>query len=160
MNLFHMKSAFNFLVLTVFLTYMMTGCSNPQSKADETDLPEWLAGNRADTSLGFYEGWTISGDTMLTGYGYQLVDNDTIFKESLLIRKTGNTWNYIVRHGNKETVFALINTPGDSLVFDNPVNEFPKRITYLNKDEENIVVVIENPGDRNNITRFNFIPLK
>ncbi len=155
-----MKLKINLLVFILFLMFITTGCNNPEVEGNDQGLLKWLTGNRADTSLGFYEGWKTSGDTLLTGYGYQLVNKDTIFRESLSIRKTGATWNYIVRHGNEETSFRLINTPGDSLVFDNPGNEFPKRITYLNQPEGNIMVIIENPGDDNKITRFNFVPLK
>lgn len=155
-----MKSTINLLVFILFLVFITTGCYNSHIGGNDTGRLKWITGNRADTSLGFYEEWKISGDTMLTGYGYQLLNNDTIFRESLLIRKTGNTWSYIVRHGNEETFFRLLNSPGDSLVFDNPGNEYPKRITYLNQPEGKIVVIIENPGDSENSTRFNFIPLK
>ncbi|MHC1775306.1 MAG: hypothetical protein AB9834_07830 [Lentimicrobium sp.] len=155
-----MKSTFNLPVFAVFLLLITSGCNNPHIEDNDTAALKWLTGNRADSALGFYEGWKTSGDTMFSGYGFQIADKDTVFKESLSIRKTGKTWNYIVRHGNEETIFTLVNTVGDSLVFDNPVNEYPKRITYLNQPDGNIVVTIENPGDRGKITRFNFIPLK
>ncbi|NTW24646.1 MAG: hypothetical protein HGA37_08105 [Lentimicrobium sp.] len=152
-----MKQLPFFLFFASIIIGLITGCSGLSNK---TKPFEWLAGKWVDEGNGFYESWTKSGDTMMIGYGYQLIEGDTIFGESLKIKKHGENWAYIVNTENVETIFYLVNKPGDSIVFDNPENSFPKRITYVKKSNGNISATIENPGNSENYTRFDFRPIK
>lgn len=102
----------------------------------------------------------MKGDSVLVGNGYRIAAGDTIFSETLFLRKLNDKWAYIVNFRNNETRFILVNKPGDSLVFDNPENEFPKRITYVKKAKGVIEAGIENPGEAERITRFLFVPIK
>ncbi len=155
-----MRLSINYLTIVSLMVILAAGCKNSRIESDDSDLLKWLSGERADTTMGFYEGWRSSGDTMFIGYGFQISEGDTIFKEALSIRKTGDTWLYIVQHGSGETSFKLMAAPGDTLIFENPDNDFPKRITYLNKPGNKIVVDIENPGEPDKLICFNFIPIK
>ena len=147
---------FHLFFASIFIS-LITGCSGHINK---TAPFEWLNGKWVDEGNGFYESWTKSGDSMLIGYGYQLIEGDTIFGESLLIKIHHGKWAYMVNTKDEETVFYLINNPGDSIVFDNPENSFPKRITYVKDSNGNISATIENPGNAENRTRFDFRPLK
>lgn len=156
-----MKTHISFLLL--FLStciLLMSGCANSGSKENNQDQFKWLIGSRADTTLGIFENWASTGDSCLSGNGFQVTDGNTIFKESLSVKRIGNNWAYIVRYGTEETHFTLANEPGDSLVFENPDNEFPKRITYIKKVDGAIIAIIENPGEPDKTIRFNFIPIK
>jgi hypothetical protein len=153
-------SYFNTLLFICFSQILLIGCSYPGIKENNTDSFKWLIGNRIDTTMGFYENWSGSGDSALNGNGYQVVDGDTIFEEMLSIKRAGDNWSYFVRYGTEETRFFLSNTPGDSLVFENPDNEFPKRITYIKKPGGAFTAIIENPGDPDKTTRFNFVMIK
>lgn len=148
------------LLLLGTCSLFMSGCTNSGYKENNTDPFKWLTGSRADTTLGFFENWTSTGDSCLSGNGFQVTDGDTIFEESLSVKRIGNNWTYIVRYGTEETHFTLANEPGDSLVFQNPDNEFPKRITYIKKVGGAITAIIENPGEPDKTTRFNFISIK
>lgn len=152
-----MKTSPRLLFFLSFVIGFITGCKGPN---DETTSFLWLDGKWVDEGNGFYESWTKSGDSMLTGYGYQLIEGDTIFGESLKIKMLSEKWAYIVNTEDEETIFYLINKPGDSIVFDNPENNFPKRITYVKESNGNISATIENPGNSENYTRFDFRPIK
>lgn len=152
----------NFLIAILFLSasFILMSCSDMPGSKPEIDKFEWLTGNRVDSALLFFESWTMKGDSMLIGNGYQSDAGDTIFSETLTIEKYNGKWAYIVNSGEDVTRFILVNKPGDSLVFDNPENEFPKRITYIKKNKGLIAVSIENPGETEKITRFSFVPVK
>jgi hypothetical protein len=156
-----MKTSFLYALLFVcFNIVILTGCSDSGLKESNTDSFKWLIGNRIDTTMEFYENWAGSGDSVLNGNGYQVVDGDTIFEELLSIKRAGNNWSYVVRYGTEETRFTLSNAPGDSLVFENPDNEFPRRITYIKKPDGAFIAIIENPGEPDKTTRFNFVLIK
>ena len=148
------------LLPTIVVIVLLAGCSGNAFHKDNLDQFSWLQGNRVDTSLGFFESWERPAFDTLHGNGYQIKDGDTIFGEMLSIEKSGNTWVYMVNFGSEKTIFRLVNEPGDSIVFENPQNQFPKRITYLNKGNGDITAIIENPGTSDEITRFNFTPVK
>lgn len=152
-----MRQLLFYLIFASIFIGLITGCSGYYNKTAQF---EWLNGRWVDEGNGFYESWAQSGDSMLIGYGYQLIEGDTIFGESLKIKTHHGRWAYIVNAENVETIFYLINNPGDSLVFDNPENSFPKRITYVKGSKGNISATIENPGNTENRTRFDFRPLK
>jgi hypothetical protein len=156
-----MKISFLYTLLFVsFNLFILTGCSDSGLKENNTDSFNWLIGSRTDTTLGFYENWSGSGDSALNGNGYQVVDGDTIFEEMLSLIRADDNWSYVVRYGTEETRFILSNTPGDSLVFENPDNEFPRRITYIKKPDGAFIAIIENPGEPDKTTRFNFVLIK
>ena len=152
---------FTAVLIPIFvITLLLSSCSRNDIKKDNLDQFSWLQGKRVDTSMGFFESWDRTAVDTLLGNGYQIRDGDTIFGEMLSIVKSGNTWVYIVNFGSEKTIFRMVNKPGDSIVFENPENPFPKRITYLNKGNGNITAIIENPGTADEITRFSFSPVK
>lgn len=150
------------LLTVIILSALLTGsgCSLPGSSSKEIVKFEWMTGSRADTVSGFYEYWSVQGDSALVGKGYRIAAGDTIFSEKLMITKYNGKWAYIVNFRNEETRFILVNKPGDSLVFDNPENAFPKRITYVKKVNGLIAASIDNPDEPGKITGYNFIPVK
>ncbi len=155
-----MKNLVNSLTLLIVISIFISGCSLPSGKDEGINKFSWLEGHWVDTSNGFYESWAKTENETMHGNGYQMAEGDTIFGESLKIEKSGKTWVYIVAFGDDKTVFRLSNTPGDSLVFENPDNEFPKRITYLNRGNGAITAIIENPGVPEKFTQFNFNAVK
>ena len=144
-------------VLTiVFIFNLLTFCS---SKKDYTipDTLLWLTGQYADTSIRFFESWSLRNDSILTGSGFQLEGTDTVFMEQLSIEMRDKQWQYVVKADSSETTFALINAPGDSLVFENRKNEYPKKITYVRRTKGGIDVTIDNPDEagKKQVFRFN-----
>lgn len=149
-----------FILMLIFLTSFAFFTISCNTRKTEIVAMAWMQGSYKDTLQNFYEHWEISGDTMLKGAGYAESGKDTGFYEDLAIKKTGNIWFYVVTTGGRQTLFRLTNKPGDSLVFENNGNEFPKRITYLRKDQGKIMAIIENPGLPETQIKFNFTPQK
>lgn len=155
-----MKPAKSFLYFFITLILFLTACSDNTGNSQSINNFDWLPGSRLDTVNNFYESWKKSGDSMLIGKGYQVENLDTIFGESISIQKNNNKWEYIVVFDTVRTVFSLTNNPGDSLVFENLSNDFPKRISYIKKKEGSIRVLLDNPGESDNNINFNFTLLK
>ena len=155
-----MKPAKSFLYIFITLIMFSNACSDNSGNSQSITKFDWLLGSRLDSVNNFYEAWEKSGDSMLIGKGYQIENLDTIFGESISIKKNNSKWEYIVVFDTVKTVFMLTNSPGDSLVFENLSNDFPKRISYLKKNEGTIEVLLDNPGESDNMINFNFTLLK
>ena len=155
-----MKNRLFFTCLALVALGLPLGCNLNGFLKPEISRFEWMVGNRMDTASGFFEYWKLQGDSALTGNGYKIAAGDTIFSETLTIKKDNGEWAYIVHFRNDESRFILKNNPGDSLVFDNPENEFPKRISYIRKKNGIIAASIENPGYPEKKNVFQFIPIK
>ncbi|MCB9016645.1 MAG: hypothetical protein H6541_12690 [Lentimicrobiaceae bacterium] len=140
------------------ITFAFNSCSFQKKPEYDISGFNWLIGSRLDTINGFFESWSIQGDSIFTGFGYSVATSDTIFRERLVIRKIHNKWNYCVNFRNELSNFVLINSPGDSLVFDNPGNDFPKRITYIRELNGKIAASVENPGEPDKTINYYFIP--
>jgi|GEM_PF-2133212 len=155
-----MKNSINTTICFITILIFIAGCSDSGSQKKDLERFNWLIGSWSDTTNGFFENWSLSGDSALTGNGLQIKEGDTIFEESLSVKIVDNNWSYVVRYGTEETHFTLANEPGDSLVFQNPDNEFPRRITYIKKPDGAFIAIIENPGEPDKTTIFNFILIK
>lgn len=145
----------------LFLLLLLGTSCNVQTQDNiEFSSLSWISGNYADTSRNFFEYWVISGDNQLKGQGYSVKGSDTTFMEELTIKKADGKWCYIVKTGREETIFLLKGEAGDSLVFENEENEFPKRIIYARKEDNKILASIDNPEDPKSRIDFNLIPQK
>lgn len=82
----------------------------------------------------FREQWEKAEDGSLTGLGFVLSGNDTVFIEHLAIRPIKDTLHYtatIKTQNDGGTIqFKLVHAR-DSLVFTNPEHDFPQRIVYI-----------------------------
>ncbi len=152
-----MKLKHKYAVIPFCLMLLPACFVKDQTKQDFRSM-EWLPGSYSDTALNFHEHWTAAGDTAFRGAGYIKGENDTVFKEVLSIRKEAGEWFYIVYAKDKQVHFKMDGKPGDSLLFVNLSNEFPKRIAYYRKPEGVIFVRIDNPGEEGRQMLFNFIP--
>ncbi|KAF0200202.1 MAG: hypothetical protein FD170_3705 [Bacteroidetes bacterium] len=145
---------------SVLLILIFISCS--VSKQNDTDISKlhWISGNYIDTTKNFFEYWTLSGDSQFNGKGYTVKASDTLFMEDLSIKKIEGKWCYIVKTSEVETIFRLNGETGDSLVFENEENDFPKRIIYTRKENKKILASIDNPDDPKSRIDFNLIPQK
>ncbi|PIF45942.1 hypothetical protein CLU96_2958 [Chryseobacterium sp. 52] len=107
------------------------------AKQSEIKKLEWLIGTwEAKTPKGsLYETWTKKSDTELQGKSYYLKEKDTIIFESVRLVEKDRKLHYIVsvkgQHDEQSVDFVstTLSNP-NSLVFENPQNDFPQVITY------------------------------
>jgi hypothetical protein len=133
----------------VFLGLILTfGCS--VNKKDEARLKKmnWLAGSWQQTSEAgtFTETWKQNGSN-LSGKGYLIDANDTIFSETLKIEVRNGEVFYvpIVADQNKgeEVLFKLITSANNRFVFENKQHDFPQRIIYQQISDDSLYARVE-----------------
>lgn len=98
----------------------------------------WIAGNweMSINNYTFRETWEATSDSSYKGAGV-LLDSvgNTVFNEELYIVERNDTLWYqptVSNQNNQQEVsFKMSYTSADSVVFENPVHDFPQIITYV-----------------------------
>lgn len=126
-------------LLTLLTLLFLSSFSNPvivASKITKDANFSWLLGswqrvNERDGKQTF-EHWKQASKDLYLGMGCTLKEGDTIWKETIELRKLGKNWNFEVKGKGetKPTIFAITRIEKESFVCENPENEFPKLISY------------------------------
>lgn len=120
------------------------GCeTRPKASIEE------LAGLwQTDGNLLYYEEWAVLNDSVLEGKGFSLNGTDTSFSEKLKIENSKGMVTYYaqVSDQNNGTVipFPLVKQSRNSWVFENPLHDYPNRITYTLLNDSTLDARIEN----------------
>ena len=107
---------------------------------------EWLTGNwKGPADKGdFYESWTRYDESTLTGEGYLIIENDTVFREVLRIQNICGHWVYIASiNKGVPVLFALAASDDSKWVFENKEHDFPQRVVYSLKTDGSLLAWIE-----------------
>ncbi|HRJ85796.1 MAG TPA: DUF6265 family protein [Ignavibacteria bacterium] len=104
----------------------------------------WVSASGETTS---YEEWKVISDDLFEGGSKTVKDGRTIFSEKLKIENTAEGIYYVadVSHNPEPVKFKLTAVSDTSAVFENPLHDFPQKITYL-LEEGNLHAIIEGPG--------------
>ena len=105
----------------------------------------------------FEEQWHKKGDN-LVGIGYDLVDGDTVNIEKLSISKENGVWRYgadVSNQNGRKILFDCVEENDKKMIFENQQHDFPQRIVYELKSENELQVRIEKL-DGGNAIPFNF----
>lgn len=116
---------------------------------------------QADGKTVFHEQWRRTDDAFYAGLGFVMSGTDTVFIENLHIAWDAKGANYSARipsqNGGEYVDFALTSVSNDSMVFENPVHDFPQRIAYsLQGDSIWNVVVSGVEEGKARMERFHF----
>lgn len=125
--------------------------NEPDTPFDQESNFDWLLGSwkRANEQKGLqtFEHWKKINDTEYQASGYTLKESDTVWQESIDLRKTDDNWNFEVRGKGeqKPTIFKLNKIELNSFTCENKANEFPKKIRYA-RVEKGLNAVISGDG--------------
>jgi hypothetical protein len=156
---FRKKIPFHLVAVIVFLALIATaaGCfcrkaANPGSEPAENSplgSMHWLLGEwQFPTAEGtFFENWRVLSDSAFGGYGFLVVEVDTVFSERIILRQSGRDLYYAVTAGSQndgaEVAFALRQPIEQEYIFENPGHDFPQRIIYRKVHRDSLVARIE-----------------
>lgn len=136
-----MMKSFWFLCL-----WFLPSVLSAQDSIAQPDDFEWLIGDW-EGKLGkatISESWSKGNELTLIGEGATIVDGKVVVQENLQLHRMGGHLGYIASPNNAPpTFFTLISVETNSWVFENKEHDFPQRIIYSKKDENNYVVRIE-----------------
>lgn len=149
------------LSILLFLFLVFPSCKDfTKTSAEQIQSLEtfdWLVGSwiRTNDSEGTqtFENWNKVSDRNYLGESYTLKGKDTIFKEDMQLSHETGKWNLIVTGVNEEpTTFHVLIIENNRFIAENPMNDFPKRITYFTKNDKLTALI---SAEKKNIL-FNF----
>ncbi len=128
------------IILLLFSSLLITSCqkkTSPQLPKGDFDylIGNWERTNEQEGKKTF-EQWSHDTESLYTGIGYTLQDNDTIWKEHMQLIQKDTIWTLEI-YSDKEPMvpFTVINKTYNSFAVYNPTNEFPKHIIYTYFDD-------------------------
>jgi len=147
--------------LYLWLILTIVSCNEPSSKEVSHSkskkkilfdfdllMGDWKRTNDSGNKKTF-ESWWRDENGIPVGVGYTMVDSDTIWSESISIRKDKNAQSLVIKDkSGQETLFKIISESEKGFKCHNPNNEFPKFIEYL-VEKDRIKAIISD--DKNNI---------
>jgi len=147
-----------YLILITILSIQLMA----QEKTDMQKLlwiaDSWVSASGETTS---YEEWKVINDNLYEGGSKTVKEGKTIFSETLKIESTAEGIYYVadVAHNTAPVKFKLTSVSDTSAVFENPLHDFPQKITYL-LEEGNLHAIIEGPGKDGKIKKVDFFMQK
>ncbi len=108
---------------------------------------QWLLGQwEGIQGQGIYhEEWEMINDNEFSGKAYLIRKGEISNPEKLSLHcdDTGIYYTADVSHNPKPVSFKLTGAEDSTLVFENPEHDFPKKITYEQKESDSFRAVIE-----------------
>lgn len=115
----------------------------------------WVSAGDGETRS--YEHWEKISDDLYTGGSETIKNGDTVFSEKLKIEKASDGIYYIadVKHNPEPVRFKLTGCRENEAVFENPLHDFPQKITYK-LEEGKLHAFIEGPGKNGQWKKIDF----
>ncbi|TRX20711.1 hypothetical protein FNW25_13475 [Flavobacterium franklandianum] len=149
------------LLLITILTFTSCQKSKVISKIVGTD---WLLGKweNKSTDGNLLENWTKLNDSVYDGQSYFIKGKDTLHNEHIQLVQKGEELFYISnikgQNNDKPVTFIKKDTIAKQLIFENPKNNYPKKISY--NPFSNDVLIIEISGIQQGKPSFDTYTLK
>jgi len=130
----------------------------------ELEKANWLIGKWQNSSP---EGvsteiWEKKNDSIFVGISYFVTGKDTISSEKISLEQKGNKLFYIPivtdQNNGQPIVFTMTSSTLNSLVFENPIHDFPQIIIYKQITKDSLLAVIS--GKINGIVNSQNFPMK
>jgi hypothetical protein len=98
-----------------------------------------------------HEFWEKNNETTLSSKSMSIVGKDTVLRETVLLELKDNEIFYTVtvagQNNEKPVAFKLTKIENNTFYFENPKHDFPQRIIYFLKHENQLVVTIDGKID-------------
>ncbi|MEE4258306.1 MAG: DUF6265 family protein [Bacteroidales bacterium] len=131
-------------------TILLSSCYRPDAQESMQNLQQLKGVWSSMEGVLFNEYWEINSDTLMTGLGYSLQENDTAFKETLKIYMNGNDIFYAAKVGRSDQfiTFKLKEAKRDSWVFENHEHDYPNIISYIIDDNQLVAATANSNGNK------------
>ena len=133
------------LLLVTILTFASCGKSKEVSKIVGAD---WLLGkweNKSDNG-NLLETWKKANDSIFIGESYFIKGEDTLHSEQIKLEQKGEDLYYIStikgQDNDKPVTFKHNTEIVKQLVFENPSNDYPKKIIYSQISKGHMIIHI------------------
>jgi len=133
--------------LILILISILTSCQKSK-EVSKIVRKDWLLGkweNNSDTG-NLTETWDKLNDSIFNGAAYFIKGKDTLHFEKMQLLQKGEELVYIssIRGQNNDKAISLLHNIEieNPLVFENPKNDYPKKISYSLISNDSIVIQI------------------
>ncbi|OSZ82233.1 hypothetical protein CAP35_02895 [Chitinophagaceae bacterium IBVUCB1] len=154
------KDMIRLSIITLCIITILSACSSNNSgndtitgKNSKVIVPTWLLGNwQMKTDNGTVtESWAKANDSLWIGSSYFILPNgDTASMESIRLATIADTLYYMPTVSNqndgREIRFKETERTDTSIVFENPLHDFPKRIVYIRTSDSTIYAYVAGNG--------------
>jgi len=142
------------LALFVIALGLISCKKDASNSYSELEKARWFIGEWEDISREgrLSETWIVKNDSTFAAETYFITaeTNDTIFSEIVDLIQRGNDLFYSPtftdNKSNNGIEFKMTSSTDDFLVFENPENDFPKKITYMRIHQDSIFAEISGGG--------------
>ena len=138
------------VLLIAGLLVAAAGSASAQDGRATLNRAGWMAGCWEGTSGSDHveERWSPARGGTMVGTGRTFRGDSTASVEMAILRPRGDTLRYEAHPvGQEPTVFSGTGTRGDSIVFENPLHDFPQRIIYRRVGADSLHARVEGPSD-------------
>jgi hypothetical protein len=129
------------------LIAMTVGTLSNASQKSGVERLEWISGCWVldDGKERTEETWMKPAGQSMLGMSRTVAGGKTVFTEHIQIREANGQIAYIVAlgMGAKPTVFKLLKSSDNEVVFENPEHDFPQRIIYRRESADALFARIE-----------------
>ena len=139
--------------ISVVVLLLLVSCKKEnQAEYEKLAKAEWLLGNwQHNSSDGlFSEKWNVKNDSTFLGKSSFVIEGKVVFSEEVNLVQRGEDLFYVVQitsEPSEPTEFKLTSSSENKLVFENPENDFPKKITYNRIHNDSIYAEISGGGN-------------
>ncbi len=135
-------------IITIFILLLVFASCKNSNKNDKIKLSNWLIGKweNKTTDGNLEEMWTKVNDSTYQAQSYFIKAKDTLHFETIVLQQNGEELFYnttIKGQNNDEAVAFKLNISTEKqLVFENPTNDYPKKIGYSKISKDRIGIQI------------------
>lgn len=144
--------------LLLFLVLLFSACNDENTLNSRKNFEKlyWLEGNwKGKLNEGtYYESWKKESPDLLSGTSFYIEGQDTIYSEKTSIKRGFTGVIYNVKVGNEDEVdFHLVEISDALSIYENPLHDFPQRIIYIKKGNDQLLVKIEGVENEKNLSK-------
>lgn len=139
-------------IILVMLLFLASCKKENRAEYEKLTKAEWLLGNwEHNSSDGFFsEKWKVKNDSTYLGNSSFAIEGKVVFSEEVNLVQREKDLFYVVKitsEPSESTEFKLTSGSENKLVFENPENDFPKKITYNRIHNDSIYAEISGGGN-------------
>ncbi len=134
--------------LALLATFLVVLSCNKQKAEEKLNPAQWIIGNwQQQTDKGILtETWERKNDSVYLGSCYFINETDTLHSETILLEQRADSITYSAnvkgQNNDKAVPFTLTSANTLSLVFENPVHDYPQKIVYQKNKSNGLLVTV------------------
>ena len=148
------------LTLSLIAISVLAHGAEPAQPRPTLDALAWLAGQWRieDGDRLVDEQWMAPAGGLMVGMARSVrAGKDVEFEFTLLRQEINGDILYIANPSKQtETAFKLTSLVGGVATFENPLHDFPKKITYARRSDGSLLAAIEGPGRDGKLRRVEY----